>query len=452
MSDDLFTLVDKPQPGSNLPEFSVSDIATGIKKTLEETYGRIRVRGEISQPKIHTSGHLYLDLKDENAVMAAVAWKGTVNKLSFRPEHGMDVIATGRITTYGKTSKYQLVIEEMALAGQGALLAMLEARKAKLQAEGLFDRKRKLPFLPRRIGIITSETGAVIQDILHRLQDRFPVEVLLWPVAVQGPNAATQIAAAITGMNEGAANGTLPAPDLIIVARGGGSLEDLMAFNEEIVVRAAATSRLPLISAVGHETDTTLIDFAADLRAPTPTAAAELAVPVRRDLLAQINDSARRLQQLLQNQSERARLQLHSASRALGDPERLLESAQQRLDDQSDKLTNRMQQLMERRKQQLTIKLPPLTALVASAERHLLTISAQLAPRLQALVERRQDRLERASALLESHSYQKVLQRGFALIRKGGEPVTQAASLKDGDRVEIIFGDGQHSADITRTP
>src|SRR5262249_6361509 len=267
----------------NLPEFTVSEISAAVKRTLEGTFERVRVRGEVSKPNYHGSGHPYLSLKDENAVIDACAWRATVGRLKLRLEHGMEVIVTGRVTSYPGSSKYQIVIESVELAGEGALLKMLEDRKKKLASEGLFDaaRKKPLPFLPEVIGVITSPTGAVIRDILHRIEERFPRRVILWPVVVQGENAAAQIASAIAGFNAIEEGSAVPRPDVLIVARGGGSLEDLMAFNEEVVVRAAAASRIPLISAVGHETDTTLIDFASDLRAPTPTAAAEMAVPVR---------------------------------------------------------------------------------------------------------------------------------------------------------------------------
>ncbi|MSO88567.1 MAG: exodeoxyribonuclease VII large subunit, partial [Rhodospirillaceae bacterium] len=281
----------------NLPEFSVSELSAALKRTLEDAFAWVRVRGEVSGVKRHTSGHVYFALKDEDSVIDAVCWRGTVQRLSILPEDGMEVVASGRITTYGGRSKYQLVVESVELAGRGALLRLLEERKQRLAAEGLFaaERKRKLPYLPEIIGIVTSPSGAVIRDILHRLADRFPRRVLLWPVAVQGEGAAAQVAAAIAGFNRLVVGGSPPRPDLLIVARGGGSLEDLMAFNEEIVVRAAAASLIPLISAVGHETDSTLIDFASDRRAPTPSAAAEMAVPVRADLAAEIGDFDRRL-------------------------------------------------------------------------------------------------------------------------------------------------------------
>lgn len=264
-------------PG-NLPVLTVSELSFALKRTVEEAFGRVRVRGEISSFKRAASGHLYFSLKDADALIDAVVWRGTAGGFALRPEDGMEVIATGRLTTYPGRSRYQIVIESLELAGQGALLKLIEERRKKLEAEGLFDpaRKRPLPYLPEVIGVVTSPTGAVIRDILHRLADRFPRHVLIWPVLVQGEGAAQQIAAAIAGFNRLAPGGAVPRPDLLIVARGGGSLEDLMAFNEEIVVRAAAASEIPLIAAVGHETDTTLIDFAADRRAPTPTAAAEM--------------------------------------------------------------------------------------------------------------------------------------------------------------------------------
>src|SRR4051812_41156682 len=283
-------------PPSNVPEFSVSELSVALKRQLEGAFPRVRVRGEISQPSFPRSGHCYFRIKDENAVIDAVCWKTTLPRLGIKVEEGMEVIATGKITTYAGSSRYQIIIDRLELAGEGALLKLLEDRRRKLQAEGLFDttRKRPLPFLPEVVGVVTSPSGAVIRDILHRLSDRFPRRVLIWPVAVQGEKAAAEVAQAIAGFNRLAPEGPVPRPDVLIVARGGGSLEDLWAFNEEIVVRAAAASAIPLISAVGHETDTTLIDFASDRRAPTPTAAAEMAVPVRADLLTQTLDYGKR--------------------------------------------------------------------------------------------------------------------------------------------------------------
>src|SRR5579871_1399374 len=323
----------------NLPEFTVSEISQAVKRTLEGAFERVRIRGEISGFKRATSGHLYFALKDEEAKLDAVCWRGTAGRLAIKPEDGLEVIATGRISSYPGRSSYQLVVESLEPAGEGALLKLLEERRRRLGAEGLFDpeRKRKLPFLPEVIGVVTSPTGAVIRDILHRLADRFPRRVLLWPVAVQGEGAAAQVAAAITGFNRLPAAG-VPRPDVIIVARGGGSLEDLMAFNEEIVVRAAAASAIPLISAVGHETDTTLIDHASDRRAPTPTAAAEMAVPVRLDLVAEVAAKAARLSAGLSRLLAERRLRVTGLARGLPSPQDLIGNAAQRLDHGAERL------------------------------------------------------------------------------------------------------------------
>src|SRR5436305_2926445 len=325
---------------ANLPEYTVSELSQALKRSVEENFSHVRVRGEISGYKRHSSGHCYFALKDAESVLDAVCWRQTAIRLPIRPEDGMEVVCTGRLTTYPGRSKYQLVVDSIALAGIGALLRILEERRQRLAAEGLFaaERKKKLPFLPEVIGIVTSPTGAVIRDILHRLADRFPRRVLLWPVVVQGEGAAQQVAAAIAGFNRIAAGGPVPRPDLIIVARGGGSLEDLMAFNEEVVVRAAAASAIPLISAVGHETDTTLIDHASDRRAPTPTAAAEMAVPVRLDLVAEVSAKAARLSGGLSRLFSERRLRLAGLARGLPDPQDLLGAAAQRLDDRSERL------------------------------------------------------------------------------------------------------------------
>ncbi len=298
-------LADVP-PGDNSPPLSVSELSGALKRTIESEFGKVRVRGEISGFKRHASGHCYFTLKDDSACIDAVIWRTSANVLAFKPEDGAEVIATGKLTTYPGRSKYQIVIERLELAGEGALMALLERRRKALAAEGLFDseRKRKLPFLPQVIGVVTSPTGAVIRDILHRLEDRCPTHVIVWPVPVQGEGAAEKVAAAIRGFAMFDGSNGLPRPDLLIVARGGGSIEDLWAFNEEEVVRAAAESPIPLISAVGHETDTTLIDHAADLRAPTPTAAAEIAVPVRAELFAQLEDLGRRGAHCLSNRAE----------------------------------------------------------------------------------------------------------------------------------------------------
>src|SRR5881227_2832850 len=323
---------------ANLPEYTVSELSQALKRSVEENFSHVRVRGEISGYKRHSSGHCYFALKDAEAVLDAVCWRQTAIRLPIRPEDGMEVVCTGRLTTYPGRSKYQLVVDSIALAGIGALLRILEERRQRLAAEGLFaaERKKKLPFLPEVIGIVTSPTGAVIRDILHRLADRFPRRVLLWPVAVQGESAAQQVAAAIAGFNRIAAGGPgnngVPRPDLLIVARGGGSLEDLMPFNEEIVVRAAAASAIPLIAAVGHETDTTLIDHAADRRAPTPTAAAEMAVPVRAELAAQLTEHGQRMAGAAARLVAERRLRVEGLARGLPEPQRLIGDKAQRLD------------------------------------------------------------------------------------------------------------------------
>src|SRR5262245_33379546 len=329
------------EPLANAPEFTVSELSSALKRTVEDAYGHVRVRGEISGFRgPHSSGHCYFALKDDSAKIEAVIWKFNHARMRFKPQEGLEVIATGRLTTYPGSSKYQIVIEALEPAGIGALMALMEERKKKLAAEGLFDEKRKqlLPWLPEVIGVVTSPTGAVIRDILHRLEDRFPRRVLVWPVKVQGEGSAEQVAAAIRGFNALPDGGRIPRPDLLIVARGGGSLEDLWSFNEEIVVRAAAESHIPLISAVGHETDITLIDFAADRRAPTPTAAAEVAVPVRAELIAEIANIARRALACWQRAHEHRRTELRAAIRALPSAEELLAIPRQRLDACAERL------------------------------------------------------------------------------------------------------------------
>src|SRR6476660_1119591 len=319
----------------NAPEFTVSELSSALRRTVEDAYGHVRVRGEISGFRgPHSSGHCYFALKDENAKIDAVIWKSAHYRMRFKPQEGLEVIATGRLTTFPGKSTYQIVIESLEPAGIGALMALLDERKKKLAAEGLFAEARKqlLPWLPEVIGVVTSPTGAVIRDILHRLEDRFPRHVLVWPVRVQGEGSAEQIAAAIRGFNALPEGGKIPRPDLIIVARGGGSLEDLWSFNEEIVVRAAAESMIPLISAVGHETDITLIDFAADKRAPTPTAAAEMAVPVRSELFVEVESLARRTMVCWQRGQESRRNELRAAARALPSLSELLAIPRQRLD------------------------------------------------------------------------------------------------------------------------
>jgi exodeoxyribonuclease VII large subunit len=344
----MMDLIDDPAPGQNAPEFTVSEISGAVKRVLEGEFGRIRVRGEVGRVMIARTGHMYFDLKDDRSVIGSVSWKGQVAKMVVKPEEGMEVVATGRMTSFAPQSKYQLQVESVVPAGAGALMAMLEKRKQALAAEGLFaaERKRPIPYLPRVIGVVTSPSGAVIRDILHRLRDRFPTHVVVWPVVVQGERCARDVAAAIAGFNAIVPGGPVPRPDLIIVARGGGSIEDLWGFNEEIVVRAAAASAIPLISAVGHETDTTLIDHASDMRAPTPTAAAELAVPVRSDLLAHLAGQVARLIRAGAQSVTTRRQRLHDLARALPRLDGLLASSQQRFDIWAERLPGSLRVLV----------------------------------------------------------------------------------------------------------
>lgn len=425
---------------SNVPEFSVSELAFSLKRTLEDNFARVRVRGELSRVSIPSSGHMYTGLKDDKSVIDAVCWKGTLAKLPIKPEEGLDVICTGRITTYPARSNYQLIIETMELAGEGALLKMLEERKKKLAAEGLFapEKKKAIPFLPRTIGVVTSPTGAVIRDILHRLSDRFPRHVLIWPVKVQGEGAAAEIAAAINGFS------ALPQdrrPDVLIVARGGGSLEDLMPFNEENVVRAAAACPIPLISAIGHETDTTLIDYAADLRAPTPTGAAEMAVPVRMTLIAQIADNQQRLRNAMIRMLSENRHKLDAQAAKLGDPVRLMDSKTQHLDHAADKLVRVFTQFISgKEKRLLAQSLRPPAALLREKETAYHRWSEQLKPRIDKHVHDLQKHLEKDVRMLELLSFENVLERGYVVVRaQDGKPVTDPKSLKNAQNVTLQY-------------
>ncbi|HBH26463.1 MAG TPA: exodeoxyribonuclease VII large subunit [Rhodospirillaceae bacterium] len=430
---------------TNIPEFSVSALAGALKQTVEGAFARVRVRGELGRVTLHRSGHMYATLKDADAVLDAVCWRGTLSRLSLRPEQGMEVIATGRITTYAQRSNYQIVIESMELAGAGALLALLEARKKALAAEGLFAeaRKRRLPFAPRTIGVVTSPTGAVIRDILHRVEARFPCRVLVWPVAVQGPTAAEQVAAAIRGF--GALTSDLR-PDVVIVARGGGSLEDLMPFNEEVVVRAAAACCIPLISAVGHETDTTLIDYAADRRAPTPSAAAEMATPVRADLLARIAEAAARTQAALARRLADGAQRAQGLSARLGRPERALERPAQALDIAAERLSRAYGVYLDVKAGSLARLRPPHPrSVVARAAESLARASEALSRAGPRLCDRAAERLAAAGRLLHSLSFEAVLERGYALVRDAatGAPVTSAGAAKPGQRLALVFAHGE---------
>lgn len=438
---------------TNLVEYTVSELAQALKRSIEENFAYVRVRGEISGYKRHSSGHCYLCLKDAEAVLDAVCWRMTALRLGIKPEDGMEVVCTGRLTTYPGRSKYQLIIDTIELAGVGALLKLLEDRRRRLAAEGLFapERKKKLPFLPEVIGIITSPSGAVIRDILHRLLDRFPRRVLLWPVAVQGEGAAAQVAAAIRGFNRLPEGGTVPRPHLLIVARGGGSLEDLMPFNEEIVVRAAAASAIPLISAVGHETDTTLIDHASDRRAPTPTAAAEMAVPVRLDLIADLGGKSARLSASLARLFNERRLHLAGLARGLPDPQDLIGAAAQRLDDRAERLRLAADQLLRAAQHRLDLAAARLRPAVLSADldRSRARI-AEIEPRLRAAMARFLDRnhqaLDNFAGRLATHSerHESLLRRGYVVVRDAvARVVTGSASINAGALLDLEFHDGR---------
>jgi len=488
-------LIDDPRVGANEPEFSVSEISGAIKRVIEGEFSHVRIRGELGRVSFPRSGHVYLDLKDDKSVISAVIWKGVMSRLTVRPEEGLEVVATGRITTFGGQSKYQLVIEDMKPAGVGALMAMLEKRKAMLAAEGLFDpaRKRPLPYLPEIIGVVTSPSGAVIRDILHRLRDRFPRKVLVWPVAVQGEKCAPEVARAIAGFNALTPGGAIPRPDVLIVARGGGSMEDLWGFNEEIVARAAAASQIPLISAVGHETDTTLIDFVSDQRAPTPTAAAEMAVPVRHELLAWVDGQGARLSQSVSQALSARGQRLRDVARALPRVNTLVEAPRQKLDYMSDRLPAGLSRLVQVKRISLSdvagsLRPSALRNRVVSERRRLDGVSPRLDPALTRTVQMRSERLaqvtprlrvevvhrdiaqkrrdldavaQRLSAvgsgqiksmrdqlsaldrLRETLGYKATLQRGYAVVRANGALVTTAAQAKAADVLDIEFADGR---------
>jgi exodeoxyribonuclease VII large subunit len=445
---------DLPASGGNLAPYTVGELARAVKRTVEGAYGLVRVRGELLRVKRHTSGHIYLCLKDDDAVLDGVIWRSGASRLGMIPEDGIEVICTGRITTYPARSSYQLVIESMELAGQGALLKLIEERRKKLAAEGLFaaDRKRPLPSLPGVIGVVTSPTGAVIRDILHRLADRFPRDVLIWPVAVQGANAAAEVAAAIAGFNALPLEGWPRRPDVLIVARGGGAIEDLMAFNEEIVVRAAAGSVIPLISAVGHETDTTLIDFASDIRAPTPTAAAEFAVPVRLQLLARVEECASRLLFQIERSVAFKRSDLQALERGLGNPRHAIEAHIQRLDGLEERLDGARRNFLERRGQSvatLGARLRHPLQQVKDFEGRIGLLGRALDAGFRRSVDSAQARFQRWSDLLESYSYRGVLKRGFVLVTdKTGHAVGSSQRLEGGDPVSLEFHDGKIEAII----
>ncbi len=435
----------------NQPIYSVSEVSQAIKRTVEDHFGLIKLRGEISGFKLHSSGHAYFTLKDDEAVIDAVCWRGNVSRLNFKAEDGLEVIATGKVTTYPGRSKYQIVVDRMEPAGAGALMALLEKRKKQLESEGLFDvrRKKPLPYLPRVIGVITSPTGAVIRDILHRLSDRFPLHVMVWPVAVQGEGAADQIAEAIAGFNSLNPESRILKPDLLIVARGGGSIEDLWAFNEEVVVRAAANSKIPLISAVGHETDTTLIDFASDRRAPTPTAAAEMAVPVKAELEMALAQLGLRLMRAQQQLLERQREKLEGLARGLPKPQALLDLKTQRLDDWAERLLTALPQLIKRKEDALALfanRLQPRLLLqeIVSVSKRLGELHQRTTLAVSRLLEKRSQILSHITSLLEALNYQRVLERGFVLVKdRQGRVVTSRSEAVKEKELILTFKDGE---------
>ena len=437
-------LIDDPAPG-NQPEYTVSELSGAVKRVIEGEFGLVRVRGEVGRVSRPASGHLYFDLKDDRSVIAAISWKGQVAKMQVRPEEGMEVVATGRMTTFPGQSKYQLIVEDVAPAGVGALMAMLEKRKIALAAEGLFDpaRKQPLPYLPEVIGVITSPSGAVIRDILHRLRDRFPRHVLVWPVAVQGQACAPEVARAIAGFNALPAHGPIPRPDLIIVARGGGSIEDLWGFNEEIVVRAAAASKIPLISAVGHETDTTLIDYAADVRAPTPTAAAELAVPVRLDLVAHLDGLGARLSRALTQGITQRQQRLRDLARALPRAEVLTDQARQRLDFMAERLPLALQAATARKRLKLAdlVLRPGVLRRILATDQRRMAVADRLAPALSRILRDRRGQLDALDRMRQSLGYEATLARGYAVVRGDGAVVTGVKAAEAASVLEIQFAD-----------
>ncbi|MEO0944408.1 MAG: exodeoxyribonuclease VII large subunit [Pseudomonadota bacterium] len=492
---DLFDDDPQASPGDNTPEFTVSELAGTVRKIIETELSWIRIRGEVGRVVLARSGHLYFDLKDEKSVLQCMTWKGQRASLSIMPEEGMEVVAEGKMTASGLQSKFGLNVQRLEIAGEGALLAMLEKRKKALEAEGLFapERKKPLPYLPEIIGVITSPQGAVIRDILHRLRDRFPRKVLLWPVAVQGKQCAPDVANAIHGFNALTPGGALPRPDLLIVARGGGSIEDLWGFNEEVVARAAANSAIPLISAVGHETDTTLIDFVSDKRAPTPTAAAELAVPVRLDLLAWVEQQDARLTRAAGQGIERRRQRLADLARVLPKPDALLNDPRQRLDRAEAGLARALERMVERKKADLStlsggLRPAALNARIAAERARLADRAERLAPGLQRRLQTGRDQLEQRASRLRpgplrdrvtrlqteldrtaprigtavsskitklsdrldaldrmrlSLGYEATLARGYAVVHDtDGAVVTKAGEAKD-KALEIEFQDGR---------
>ncbi len=453
---DLDTGEIRDTPATNKGEYSVSEIAQALKRAIEDRFGHVRVRGEISGYRgPHSSGHCYFSIKDEGAKLDAVIWRGSFSRLKSKLQEGLEVIVTGKVTSYPGKSAYQIIIESVEPAGVGALMALLEERRKKLAAEGLFDaaRKRPIPYLPRLIGVVTSPTGAVIRDILHRLNDRFPTHVLVWPVRVQGETAAAEVVAAINGFNN-----MQEKPDVLIVARGGGSLEDLWPFNDEAIVRAVAASVIPVISAIGHETDTTLIDHVADWRAPTPTAAAEKAVPVRADLIAETASLSARQKRAIARVMQERKLRLQSAARALPKPDDVLAIARQRVDGLATRLPASLRNNVQRHAVVLaraTGRLSPrsLRERVSENRRRTAELFNRQTRGLNVLLARRRERISSEAKLFLSLSYKSVLARGFAVVRDDKmKPLQGASAVRPGQRIAVEFSDGTVSAVTDREP
>ncbi len=447
-------LIDSPKQGENAPEFSVSELSGALKRMIEGEFSHVRIRGEVGRVARPASGHLYFDLKDDKSVIAAVTWKGQAAKLATQPEEGLEVVATGKITTFAGQSRYQMIVSGMAVAGVGALMAQLEKRKKALAAEGLFDasRKQDIPYLPEVIGVVTSPSGAVIRDILHRLRDRFPRKVIIWPVAVQGEKCAPEVTAAIEGFNKMTPGGAMPRPDLIIVARGGGSIEDLWGFNEESVVRAAFASDIPLISAVGHETDTTLIDYASDLRAPTPTAAAEHAVPVRADLMGWISSMEERRVRSLAASLENKRQRLRDLGRALPNPAEMVAMQGQRLDMLGDRLPRALTAAATAKRSRLVqagagLRPQALSNQVTQRKEVLDRLFKNLNTNAKTSVDRLRGQLDGLERIRQTLGYEATLKRGYAVVRdQAGKVVMTADAAKGADALEIEFQDGKVKA------
>ena len=441
---------------TNNPVYSVSEFSHVIKKLVETNFSYVRIRGEISRPSFPGSGHVYFTLKDTDGTIAAIIWKYTLPRLSIKPEEGMEVICTGKVTTFAGQSKYQIIVESMEVAGEGALLKMLEERRKKLLKEGLFDQelKKPIPYLPKIIGVITSPSGAVIKDILHRLSDRFPSHVYLWPVAVQGEGSAKQISNAIDKFNQFTDETTIKKPDLLIVARGGGSLEDLWSFNEEIVVRSVFKSSIPVISAVGHETDTTLIDFVSDLRAPTPSAAAEKAVPVRNELIARIDELNFRFKTSFNNKLNNNKDRLNSLIKLLGKPDQIFDNKTQKLDFIYRDFENLFKDIFVEKKNKITQhaqRLMPPKVLISNLVSKQQLLETKFQNYLQNIINRKEVKLNSLDKLLEASSFNRVLDRGFSLVMNNeGKPIKLSSEAPKNANVKIKFSDKIRTAQLDK--